>query len=216
MYLVVYNAGMTIASVLCTASVVFTLLNRGLSKVWVGAGQMFVVTQWLALLETVHAAAGVSKSSAGTAFAQWFGKSNVLLAILCFVPELQNSWATAMLMFVWSSSEVVRYYYYLLTIVMGTTIPERLTWLRYTIFIPMYPIGMLCELLIMVLARPHIKGLHRVSLPNALNFGFDYQAFISALVWVYPLVWLPMYLHMFKLRAKKLGDGSRNKLKKSQ
>ena len=45
MYLVVYNAGMTIASVLCTASVVFTLLNRGLSKVWVGAGQMFVVTQ---------------------------------------------------------------------------------------------------------------------------------------------------------------------------
>ncbi|QDZ21317.1 protein-tyrosine phosphatase-like protein [Chloropicon primus] len=205
-FLVIYNAVMTVASVLSTASVVYTLLNRGLGSLWAGAGHVQVVTHCMALLETVNALLGISRSGALTSFAQWFGKSNVLLCILYFIPELQNNPATALLFFVWSSSEIVRYYYYLLGIVMGKMVPDQLTWLRYNLFVPMYPLGMLCELRLMQLALPYLKerGLHTFKLPEPLNVDFEYSTFISYLVLVYPLVWLPMYIHMFQQRAKKM------------
>ena len=37
-YLVVYNGFMTVVSLLSFASVLFTILNRGLGKLWLGAG----------------------------------------------------------------------------------------------------------------------------------------------------------------------------------
>ena len=49
------------------------------------------------------------------------------------------------------------------------------------------------------------RNLHSYALPNATNFAFDYALFVKCLAPIYPLVWLPMYLHMWALRAKKLG-----------
>jgi len=194
-YLVVYNAGMTILSLLSAASVVFTLLNRGLGKVWEGAGDIFLLSQGLSLLEVANAALGVSRSSPGTAFAQWVGKANVLVGILFLIPELRNTAATAVLFLAWGVSETVRFYYYLLTIVMGKGVPEQLTYVRYTLFIPLYPIGMLAELRLMWLA---------LGTDALASLGAGYHCFTWGLARVYPLLWLPLYLHMFKQRRKKL------------
>ena len=162
----------------------------------------------MAFLETAHAVLGISRSGAAASFAQWIGKSNVLLGILYWIPEVQNEPITAVLLFAWSSGEVVRYYFYLMSIVLHGQVPERLTWLRYNLFIPLYPIGMLAELGIMYQALPFLAE-------RKLHFD-QYYLFINYLVRVYPLVWFPMYLHMFKQRRSKMKKLRENKALKDK
>ena len=56
-----------------------------------------------------------------------------------------------------------------------------LVWCRYTLFIPLYPVGMLAEVVLMAKSLPYLKSrkLNSIALPNALNFGFDYHLFIQ-------------------------------------
>lgn len=56
------------------------------------------------------------------------------------------------------------------------TPPYFLLWLRYTTFIPLYPLGVSSEMTMAYLALPIIKAKRplSISLPNKLNFGFDY------------------------------------------
>lgn len=51
-----------------------------------------------------------------------------------------------------------------------------LTWLRYSVFLPMYPLGVASELTMAWLALPTIKatGLWALRMPNKINFAFDY------------------------------------------
>ena len=100
----------------------------------------------------------------------------------------------------------------MLNIVLEGQVPAKLTWLRYNLFIPLYPVGMLAELRIMYLSLPYLEKtkLHTLEMPNSYNFAFDYYTFIKYLAMVYPFVWFPMYLHMFKQRSKKM-----NKLKET-
>ena len=51
-----------------------------------------------------------------------------------------------------------------------------MTWLRYSGFIVLYPLGVASELTMVWLALPTIKRSHMWSLdmPNALNYSFDY------------------------------------------
>lgn len=52
---------------------------------------------------------------------------------------------------------------------------------RYTLFIPLYPVGMLAEMVLMAKSLPYLKSqkLNSTALPNAVNFGFDYRIFIQ-------------------------------------
>ena len=54
-------------------------------------------------------------------------------------------------------------------------------WYRYTLFIPLYPVGLLAEMVLMAKSLPYLKSqkLNSIALPNALNFGFDYHLFIQ-------------------------------------
>ena len=60
-----------------------------------------------------------------------------------------------------------------------TTPPYPLLWLRYSAFIPLYPLGVASELTMASLALPVIRVKRPLTLdmPNALNWGFDYYYF---------------------------------------
>ena len=113
-----------------------------------------------------------------TAAMQWAGRSNVLFAVVRSVPEVQTSSAVGAMILAWALSEVVRYPWY----AAGTAgvCPAWLTWLRYTAFIPLYPVGVVGEMLAVYQALPYIgeRKLHSISLPNPWNFGFDYRIFM--------------------------------------
>ena len=86
------------------------------------------VFQGLAVLEVVHAAAGLVAGSPATAAVQWLGRSNVLFGVIASVPEAQNRVADGAMILAWALSEVVRYPWYAANVVGAC--PPWLTWLR--------------------------------------------------------------------------------------
>ncbi|KAF9803659.1 hypothetical protein SFRURICE_003371 [Spodoptera frugiperda] len=82
-----------------------------------------------------------------------------------------------------------------------------LTWLRYTMWIPLYPIGIICEAIVILRNIPYFEETQRftVSLPNEWNFAFHMPTFLR--VYLLFLTFPGMYFvmsHMHKLRTVKL------------
>ncbi len=65
--------------------------------------------------------------------------------------------------------------------------PYPLLWLRYTTFIPLYPLGVASEMTMVALALPHIRKsqMWSIRMPNAFNFAFDYFLFCLLAVAIY-------------------------------
>jgi very-long-chain (3R)-3-hydroxyacyl-CoA dehydratase len=116
-------------------------------------------------------------------------------------PELQTSSAVVALILCWSVSDVIRYTW----AACGARCPAALQTLRYTAFIPLYPLGAGAEVMLMALALPAAQaGFRRMTMPNAWNLGFNYAHFLYAVLLAYPPLWLQLYGHMFRQRRHKL------------
>ncbi|MCO5549899.1 hypothetical protein L7F22_003374 [Adiantum nelumboides] len=103
----------------------------------------------------------------------------------------------------WSLTEIVRYPQYALSIV--GLCPWWLTWLRYSVFIPLYPIGALCgEVLLYYQALPYIK-LSNLYDNLFSKLPYNYYNFVLGGLILYPFLWLSLYAYMFKQRQIKLG-----------
>ncbi len=65
--------------------------------------------------------------------------------------------------------------------------PYPLLWLRYSTFIPLYPLGVASELSMVWLAWPTLRRTHlwSVDMPNAYNFAFDYSLACLVIVAAY-------------------------------
>lgn len=184
------------------------------------------ITQTLAILEVVHAALGLVRSPVFTTAQQVASRIFIVWGILTAAPQAiqQGSITLARiggisfgldlysLLFAWSITEVIRYSFYALKEV-GSS-PTLLTWLRYTTFIVLYPIGVSSELAMVWLALPVLRstGLWSLSMPNQFNMVFDYSIFCSLMMLAYAPGFPPMYMYMFKQRKKVL---SASKLKES-
>ena len=85
-----------------------------------------------------------------------------------------------------------------------------LTWLRYTAFIPLYPIGLAAELANIYRAIPLVaaSGKLSVTMPNAANMAFDYPLFLRTILVVQPIIWLNLYHTVLRQRARKLAPAS--------
>uniref|UniRef100_A0A804QRI0 Very-long-chain (3R)-3-hydroxyacyl-CoA dehydratase n=1 Tax=Zea mays TaxID=4577 RepID=A0A804QRI0_MAIZE len=106
---------------------------------YVVAGDLICFLQTCAILETVHAAIGLVPTAPLLAFLQWGGRIHFILAVVRQIPEVQSSPSVFITFIAWSISEVIRYSHYALTTL--KVCPAWLTYLRYTAFIPLYPIG---------------------------------------------------------------------------
>ena len=106
----------------------------------------------------------------------------------------------------WTLCEMIRYLFYALSVVDLKV--GLVTWLRYTQFIFLYPVGAGSELLALYAALPSIKASSMLSLvmPNRFNATFSlYYALV-----IFAIMYLPifpqLYGHMFAQRRKVLGD----------
>jgi very-long-chain (3R)-3-hydroxyacyl-CoA dehydratase len=141
----------------------------------------------------------------GAALMQWCGRTHVLMCALDGVDALHGSLAATALIIAWALTEVVRYPSYVLGLY--SHCPSWLNWLRYTIFIPLYPLGAGAEMKLMYDARAFARkaNMYSISMPNAWNFAFDYVTFLNGLLVVYPFLFYSLYSYMFTQRKKKLG-----------
>ncbi|KAF6996206.1 hypothetical protein CFC21_012574 [Triticum aestivum] len=176
---------------------------------YAAAGDLICFLQTCAVLETVHAAVGLVPTSPFLAFLQWGGRTHFILALLRQIPEVQGSPSVFITFMAWSISEVIRYSHYALTTL--KVCPAWMTYLRYTAFIPLYPIGVgPGEMWTMYQALPFVKerGLYSGFFAK---FSMSYHSFLVGVLLCYPLLWLKLYLHVFKQRKSKLGKGGRKK-----
>jgi very-long-chain (3R)-3-hydroxyacyl-CoA dehydratase len=107
----------------------------------------------------------------------------------------------------WALSEVIRYGFFALK--EAGTVPYFATWLRYSGFILLYPLGVSSELTMAWFALPAIaaRGLWSVRMPNSANFAFDYW-WACVLTMASYAPGLPhLYGYMLKQRKKVLGGG---------
>lgn len=84
---------------------------------------------------------------------------------------------------------------------------------RYTVFIPIYPAGVISEMKIIMMALPMLaaSGWWSLDLPNALNWAFSYRSFMVLVLGLYPILWWQLYSTLLAQRKKKLNVSSKGK-----
>ncbi|XP_046428692.1 very-long-chain (3R)-3-hydroxyacyl-CoA dehydratase isoform X1 [Neodiprion fabricii] len=169
----------------------------------VGTAMKFV--QLLQFLEVMHPLFGYTKGGFMTPLLQVGARAIILFCMIESEPRMQTKPVVFYLFVVWSSVEIVRYPYYLTQLF--KTEFSFLTWLRYTIWMPLYPLGFLCEGIIILRNIPYFEETNRftVAMPNEWNFAFHFP---SAMRIYLLLLCLPgMYImmsHMNRVRYQKL------------
>ncbi|RAH66881.1 putative membrane protein [Aspergillus aculeatinus CBS 121060] len=148
-YLLIYN---TINALLWTR-ILFTLLSS--IVLLVPPKTLYTTlepwtrwTQTLASLEILHSALGLTRSPIFTTFTQIFARSVQVWAINYAFPEATTTTVAvypAMLL-AWSFADAIRYTYFAVLSVAGSSaVPRWLRWLRYSLFLGLYPIGIASE-----------------------------------------------------------------------
>lgn len=164
-------------------------------------------TVWLELL---HSFFRLTKTPLSATAMQVLGRNVVLFLVLDAEPSLQSSYVVYALMICWSAIEVIRYPYYTLQIY-GIEFPA-LTWLRYSLWIPLYPVGICCEAYLVYNTIPLVLESKRltVELPNTANFAFSFYHYL--IVHLAAVVIGGAYLmhHMVRQRASAMKKLSRN------
>lgn len=162
--------------------------------------------QLMQFLEVMHPLFGYTKGGVLTPLIQVLGRNIILFCMIEAEPRMWGKPVVFYLFLVWNLVELVRYPYYisqLFKIHFGF-----LVWLRYTMWIPLYPLGFLCEGVVILRDIPYFEETQRftVSLPNSLNFSFHFPTVmrIYLLIFFFPAMYV-MMSHMYKVRVKKLG-----------
>jgi len=159
------------------------------------------LVQTAAILEIVHAAIGIVRSNPMIVAVQIASRLAVVWLPIHFIAAAQTSPGMTIMLFAWCLTEMVRYSYYAVNLVnlnIGV-----LTWLRYTLFIVLYPMGVSGEMWCYISALPFLpKGME---MPNPYNFTFSPYVATLIILLGYAPGFPPLYFHMFSLRRKVVG-----------
>lgn len=208
-YLLMYNFYQFIGYFYIVLVLSISLSRDGFTEVskitYKTVGAAMRCSQTLQYLEFLNALVGYTKGSPLFPFLQVTGRNFILFAIIHAETRIQEMPVVFALFMVWSLVELVRYPYYIIAI-LKKDIPT-LTWLRYSIWIVLYPLGVLCEGTILLRSLPLFEETKRftISLPNKWNFAFDMVSFMKIYMGFVLLPGLYVVMkHMTKLRANKL------------
>ena len=162
------------------------------------------IFQTLGVLEVLHAAVGLVRASVPTTMLQLSSRVFILWLIAERISEVQREFALTTMVLAWSLTEVPRYFYFAYSA--QTKPPSALVWIRYSTFLPLYPLGASSEWFVLYKALPYIaeRTPFTIRLPNPWNFAFDFYIASVAILIAY-LPGLPyMISHMLHQRRKNL------------
>ncbi|KAK2433992.1 Protein-tyrosine phosphatase, PTPLA [Trifolium repens] len=203
LYLLAYNSFQAIGWTVSLTIILHNLLSTSsLNGTYASAGTLISFLQCAAFLEVIHGAIGLVPSGALFPLLQWGGRTHFLLAIVRRIHEVQELPSVFITFLAWSISEVIRYSHYAFSC-LGNC-PSWITYIRYTAFIVLYPIGVFPgEMWLMYQALPIIKKKN-IYADSFSSLPFSYYDFVKVVLVVYPFLWFKLYLHLFKQRRLKL------------
>lgn len=174
------------------------------------------IAQLSQILEVVHCILSFVPSPPLQVIMQLSGRFFNLFAVLTLVPESRESVGFLLLLLAWTVAETTRSIFYAVNIY--TTVPYVLTWLRYSVFIIAFPLGLLGELLAMFAAVPYVKSkpphiLSQLSTPQTISTMCDVVSYI--MVFIFLAAFFNLYTYMLRGRQKALSPSSvKSKAKK--
>lgn len=208
-YLIFYNLFQFIGFLYILIVIGIRYYRDGLdsmSGTYEAVGNAFKFVQLLQYLEVMHPMFGYTKGSAGVPFMQVTARAFVLFIMIDYEPRMMTKPVVFYLFIIWAFIEIFRYPYYL-TQLLKTEI-SILTWFRYSLWIPLYPLGALCEGIVILRNIPYFEETKRLSvaMPNKMNFAFHMPTFMYLYIifLILPGIFFVM-THMQSIRAKKLG-----------
>uniref|UniRef100_A0A8D0GRJ0 Very-long-chain (3R)-3-hydroxyacyl-CoA dehydratase n=1 Tax=Sphenodon punctatus TaxID=8508 RepID=A0A8D0GRJ0_SPHPU len=163
---------------------------------------MMYFCQMLALMEVVNTLIGLVRSPFIPTFLQVMGRNFVLFVILGSLEEMQNKAVVFFIFYLWSFIEIIRYPFYMLSCINMEW--KLLTWLRYTVFIPVYPLGAAAEAVAAVQAIPIFRetGKFSLTLPSPLGITISFAVFLQIYLVPLFLVVFINFRHVLKQRRK--------------
>ncbi|KAK3710041.1 hypothetical protein QZH41_012425 [Actinostola sp. cb2023] len=181
-YLVLFNLMQSVLFGYIVFKMLAGLALQGLDSIpgtYDAVSDVLATCQLAAIMEIIHPASGLVKTNVLTPFMQVAGRNLVLFLVLVPNEELHKDPVVFALFLAWSSIEIIRYPFY---IAQTLNVPiEPLIWLRYSAWIPLYPVGILSEATLIWKAIPLLEKSQRFSfsLPNAFNFSFSFSFFLK-------------------------------------
>ncbi|KAK0722562.1 tyrosine phosphatase-like protein, partial [Lasiosphaeria miniovina] len=195
-YLIAYNAASAVAWAAVLGRVAVVLAWRGAPFVPLVVDNFARITQTFAVMEILHAITGVVPAQIFTTLLQVASRLILVWGIALPFPELSTSpWYSSMLL-AWSTTEVVRYSYFVFKQV--DAVPSWLNWMRYSGFLVLYPVGISSEVAMMLKA---------VAGPAASLSEWYPLALVAVLLAYIPSSFV-LYTHMLKQRRKNVGGGA--------
>ncbi|CAH3122675.1 unnamed protein product [Porites lobata] len=211
-YLIIYNlmqAGLFLYIVFVLLSRLFFHGTDAFADAYDAVSDVLASCQLAAILEVINPILGIVKTGVVAPFMQVFGRNMVLFLVVVAHKELHQQAVVYGLFLVWSLIEVARYPFYASQVINKRI--EPLIWLRYTMWIPLYPLGIFFEGTLVWRAIPLLEKSERFSirLPNAFNFSFSFAWFLRVyLVLLIAGGWY-MMKHMYILRCRRYGRRKR-------
>lgn len=213
-YLVFYNVSMAAGWVVVLLRLVSAVLHN--DDVYAAVHLPLKIFQTGAVLEIIHSLTGLIRAPWITTSLQVCSRLQLVWGVLQPVAQVRQNVSLTTMVLAWSLTEIPRYFYFSVAAV-SSHVPFWVTFMRYSTFIPLYPMGAGSEWLTLYSALPSIKeeGLFSARLPNRFNVAFDYYSYCVMLLLLY-FPGLPhMYYHMLRQRRKYVTDPV-SKLAKAQ
>ncbi|KAH6989604.1 tyrosine phosphatase-like protein [Ilyonectria sp. MPI-CAGE-AT-0026] len=199
-YLALYNVLSATLRIVVLLRTIQLWSSGGNAAVW---DELHVFARWTetcTVIEIIHAAIGLVRASPATTALQVAGRNTIVWAITRNYPDVAaREWAYANMLVTWNAADVVRYTYF--AVEKGTgSVPSSLLWLRYNMFIILYPIGILSEAWL----------VYKVIAPSqARNPVYQYLLWFGLAIYI-PAFYI-LYGHMLSQRKKS----SKKSIKKS-
>lgn len=217
-YLLAYNllAASSWAYVLFLIVQHLVVYGRSIDTLFAVISVPLYFAQSLAVLEIFHSLFRLVSSPVVTTSMQVYSRLQLVWGIFYLVPETRVHMGFVLAATSWSLVEVPRYLFYALSLV---TVPSYFAkFIRYSLFLVLYPTGISGEVWSMVSALAFVshRGLLRYAMPNAINFSFDYTSFLYFILATYVPGSYIMYNYMLVQRKKQLSPAAASEGKKAQ
>jgi len=146
LYLLWYNGVCGAGWGFCLQKTVQALLaGQSAKDAYMQMGDVLVAVQTAMLLEILHSLLGLVPSPVITVMIQVSSRIFIIWGHTHWVPACQAHWSIFMMVLSWSITEVVRYTFYFLALL--GNVPYPVFWLRYSLFMVLYPTGITGEIL---------------------------------------------------------------------
>ena len=196
-YLLAYNLLLTIGWTVFFVREIFSGFQMDATSLL-----LLNICQGAAALEVVHAALKWVSSPVFTTFIQVFSRIFVLVWINILISDLDSLIqiffgvnGVVLVTIAWSITEIVRYSLYFFTLLQKKI--RWLTYLRYTLFIALYPLGVTGEWLILLsILKLNVWALTPMNI------------FIGIIMLTYFPFFPKLYLYMWQQRKKKIPAGA--------